>query len=502
MAKIHEEGRSQLVGLSRASQTALAENDSIRDCFFDPYPPGIDAEWPSTIQCYFININSQPIAFEQRYLLPVVLACFHVHTDSRVISDDDICHVDSICREMQVPIKKLPEQTTDSILRYVHMESQASLSPDVNLVSNIFSPGSIDLEEQENNLQALFLEISDHLTTFPATEAVSAIIRFHLREIVILRLVSPGKDGISASGECGISSYKFHCVDPVPIQFSDGDVSMCRCTLTICIGMESLARHLGRVWKFRSTTETMVHLDVYSKSSLPRHGFGLFGDRNSEDLTIGDNNTFGLGIPTDQIIERNQLLFNQPSKTQVEPEWPWANIPASMQVCMKGVLSNIPRRSDSRNARNSWHRQGENNKLWHIANKLCSANQAACPCRLPSTTFCTRRNEGVAYCEFTGNPNENLLLEHLHMFENGRQFDSELSVCLLAYLFVQDNVDFQQTISTVDGFDANDYNDRFRMYCALTVIHNHPIPWSVWNRKQWREKRYDKWGGTTASWKI
>jgi hypothetical protein len=56
--------------------------------------------------------------------------------------------------------------------------------------------------------------------------------------------------------------------------------------------------------------------------------------------------------------------------------------------------------------------------------------------------------------------------------------NSELLVCLLAYLFVQDNIDFQQTILTVDGFNANDYN-RFRMYCALTVIHNHPIPWSV-----------------------
>jgi len=174
----------------------------------------------------------------------------------------------------------------------------------------------------------------------------------------------------------------------------------------------------------------MVHLDVYSKPSLPRHGFGLFGDQNSEDLTIGDNDTFGLGIPMDQIIERNQLLFNQPSTTQVEPAqvepaWPWDKIPASMQVCMKGVLSNIPRRSDRRNATNSWHRQGENNTLWHIANKLCSANQAACPCRLPST-FNTQRNEGVVYCEFTGNPYENLLLEHLRMFENGRQFDSGL----------------------------------------------------------------------------
>ena len=92
---------------------------------------------------------------------------------------------------------------------------------------------------------------------------------------------------------------------------------------------------------------------------------------------------------------------------------------------MKGVLSNIPRRSDRRNAANSWHRQGENNTLWHIANKLCSANQAACPCRLPST-FNTQHNEGVVYCELTGNPNENLLLEHLRMFENGRQFDSGL----------------------------------------------------------------------------
>jgi hypothetical protein len=73
------------------------------------------------------------------------------------------------------------------------------------------------LEEQENNLQALFLEISDHLTTFPATEAVSAIIRFHLYEIAILRLVSPGEDGVSASGQSGISSYEFHCVDPIPI---------------------------------------------------------------------------------------------------------------------------------------------------------------------------------------------------------------------------------------------------------------------------------------------
>ena len=105
---------------------------------------------------------------------------------------------------------------------------------------------------------------------------------------------------------------------------------------------------------------------------------------------------------------------------------------------MKGVLSNIPRRSDRRNAMNSWHRQGENNTLWHIANKLCSANQAACPCRLPST-FNTQRNEGVVYCEFTGNPYENLLLEHLRMFENGRQFDSGLVDSVIGVHSIEQN---------------------------------------------------------------
>jgi hypothetical protein len=148
MAKIHEEGRSQLVGLSRASQTALAENDSIRDCFFDPYPPGIDAEW-HIYNSVLLHQHQYQLS-EQRYLLPVVLACFHVHSVAWLsVMTKYVMLTPAICREMQVPIKKLPEQTTGSILRYVHIKSQASLSHDVNLVSTIFSPGSSDLEEQE-----------------------------------------------------------------------------------------------------------------------------------------------------------------------------------------------------------------------------------------------------------------------------------------------------------------------------------------------------------------
>ena len=316
---IHHAGRCQPVGLSTANLKAVTTDSRSHKRFFNPYPPGIDEDYPSALLCYYINISTPPSQFHNRYLLPILLACIHVHPERTVISDDDMYLVNSLCHEMQVPIQYLPDRSADSILNYIRLQSHAALSVDVNLVSTDFQPGSQDLEQEENNFITAFRAISEQLSTYSAIAAVSATVRFHSNEIAILRFASPDEGD-------SIASYEFHCVDPKLVECSDGNVPMTMCTRTICLGSEALTRYLSRVWKLRPQMSRHVNrhpeviVEMYIKPSLPRNGFGLWGDHRLDDLTV-DMNTFRLGIPITEIIKRNRILFNQSRSDGNEPVW-------------------------------------------------------------------------------------------------------------------------------------------------------------------------------------